>query len=37
MHTIMLGKPLGERGEEEWDEELWEGRPREGLQLDCKK
>jgi hypothetical protein len=34
----MVGQhPLEDKIEEEWDEELWEGRPGGGQQLDCKK
>jgi hypothetical protein len=29
--------PLGDEREEEWDEELWEGGPGGGQQLDYKK
>jgi hypothetical protein len=28
---------LGDKGEEEWHEELWEGRLEIGQQLDCKQ
>jgi hypothetical protein len=31
------GHPLGDRKEEEWDKELWEGGPGVGLCLNCKK
>lgn len=30
-------QPLGNRGKEEWDEELWTGVPGGGQRLDCKK
>jgi hypothetical protein len=29
--------PLGYRGEEEWDEELWKDRLGGGKRLDCKE
>jgi hypothetical protein len=29
--------PFGHNGEEEWDEELWEGGPGRGQRLDYKK
>jgi hypothetical protein len=41
MYTInFLGgrrHPIGDRGKEEWDEELWEGGPGEGNDWTIKK